>query len=114
MNQQGMRDIFDRCLDRFSLFSGVGGVGASALIKVFSCMRVRLNSQNATEADMTTFVGAITHAIESDPALAKKQNAEQKAELLKMIPAVFNEASYLPSASLIASAEINFLKHVRF
>jgi hypothetical protein len=114
VSEQEMRDIFDRCLNRYSISSGVGAVSVSWLINVFSCMRVRLKALNATDADMKTFVAAITHAIESDPALARKQNNEQRAELLRMVPAVFAETSYTPSTSLILSAEVNFLKRVQF
>jgi hypothetical protein len=114
MTANEKQDVFNKCLKKSGLFGGVGAASAATLMSLFGCMRSRLASGNATAGEKSDFVASITRAIQNDPALARKNNADQKAELLKLLKAAFDDSSYTPSTSLILAAEVNFLKDVHF
>ena len=108
------QDVFEVCLEKSGLFAGVGVATASTLMKLFGCMRSRLENTGGTEVDKRLFIAAVTKAIQDDPALARKRNADQKSELLKLMKAAFDNTSYNPPSSLMLAAEVNFLKAVHF
>jgi hypothetical protein len=114
LTAEAKQKAFDHCLRRSGFPDGIGVGTTTTLTTLFGCMRIRLQAENATKDELKAFAKVIAQAIQDDPTLARKDRADENAELQKLLQAAFDQVPYIPLSPPLLAASVSFLSRVRF